>query len=594
MIYIYPMITGASRGGRKRIRAAGHLLAGMLGFHPVFLSAGVAQQPGAAAVSFPCRELLGRPTDRSVTIHAMADTDVDIFYEFGTAPAAYTAQTEVERHLALTPFAVVLRGLAPDTRYHYRMRYRTVGATAFKAGEEHSFVTQRPRGRTFSFAVEADPHLDDNASPDLYRRTLENILGGGSDFLIDLGDTFMSEKLAVYTPDSIRLRHLLMRSFFDATCHSVPLYLVIGNHEGELGWRLDGTANSLPVLASNTRTALFPNPVDDGFYSGNTASEPFVGPRQNYYSWEWGDALFVVLDPYWYTAAKPAKDGDGWPWTLGKAQYDWFAAVLRDSKAKYRVVFSHQLIGGRSEGRGGTEFVDFFAMGGRNADGTWGFAQRRPGWELPLHQLMRQYHVNAFFHGHDHFFARQVKDGITYQLVPQPGNPNYRTANQAANYGYITGDILPCAGYLRVTVSDTSAAVEYVRSYLPADESSTRRNREVSFRYVLAPGGAAVPVESDAPRLPERPMIEGSYPHPFRDATTIRYSLPAAGPVRLSVRDVLGRTVAVVSEGNKAAGRHEAVWSVTASPQGAFPRGMYFIVLESRSARTVSRILIKE
>ena len=65
--------------------------------------------------------------------------------------------------------------------------------------------------------------------------------------MFDLGDTFMSEKLQNPTQDSITIRHLYLRTFFDSICHSIPLYLVIGNHEGELGWLLNGTANNLAV-----------------------------------------------------------------------------------------------------------------------------------------------------------------------------------------------------------------------------------------------------------------------------------------------------------------------------------------------------------
>jgi len=33
-----------------------------------------------------------------------------------------------------------------------------------------------------------------------------------------------------------------------------------------------------------------------------------------------GDALFIVLDPFWYTAPKP---GDCCELTLGREQYEW-------------------------------------------------------------------------------------------------------------------------------------------------------------------------------------------------------------------------------------------------------------------------------
>ena len=54
--------------------------------------------------------------------------------------------------------------------------------------------------------------------------------------------------------------------------------------------------------------AYFPTPIDegeDGFYRGNTAHLPAIDERlyrnefrENYYSFEWGDALFVIIDPF--------------------------------------------------------------------------------------------------------------------------------------------------------------------------------------------------------------------------------------------------------------------------------------------------------
>ena len=70
-----------------------------------------------------------------------------------------------------------------------------LGASAFEARAEHTFRTQRPRGSAFTFAVEADPHMDENSDAATYRLTLINMLAGEPDFLVDLGDSFMSDKL---------------------------------------------------------------------------------------------------------------------------------------------------------------------------------------------------------------------------------------------------------------------------------------------------------------------------------------------------------------------------------------------------------------
>jgi phosphodiesterase/alkaline phosphatase D-like protein len=86
-----------------------------------------------------------------------------------------------------------------------------------------------------------------------------------------------------------------------------------------------------------------------------------------YYCVGVGDALFVVLDPYWYTKPKP-DSLTGWRWTLGKEQYDWLKSTLEQSTSTFKFVFMHQLVGGDKDGRGGTEYADKYEWGGNNLD----------------------------------------------------------------------------------------------------------------------------------------------------------------------------------------------------------------------------------
>jgi len=319
------------------------------------------------------------------------DQQTDVYWEYGTTAGSYSLSTDTLVASKDVPLQTDFTTLQPNTKYYYHTRYRLNGTTtAFLAGPEHTFHTARPAGSTFTFAIEADPHLDTNSNPSAYALTLQNIASQHPDFMIDLGDIFMSEKLPVPNQANITARHVLYRSYFGAVCHSVPLYLVIGNHEGENGWSLDGTANSMPVRVANTRKLYYANPLPNAFYTGDSVPENFVGLRQSYYAWEWGNALFVVLDPYWYTHTKP-----DWGWTLGEVQYNWFKQVITRSHARFKFVFCHQLVGGHgTDGRGGTEFAGFFEMGGKNSDPPWGFDAHRPGRGNPIHQLSAANHAS--------------------------------------------------------------------------------------------------------------------------------------------------------------------------------------------------------
>ena len=67
--------------------------------------------------------------------------------------------------------------------------------------------------------------------------------------------------------------------------------------------------------------------------------------------------------------------------------------------------------------------------------------------------------------------------------MPNPADATYTAFNQDA----YAGDILPNSGYVRVTVGTESARVDYIRSYLPADETADAKSGEVAFTYTVAP-----------------------------------------------------------------------------------------------------------
>jgi hypothetical protein len=205
---------------------------------------------------------------------------------------------------------------------------------------------------------------------------------------------------------------------------------------------------------------------------------------QDYYAWEWGSALFVVLDPFWFTTERKAEDN--WSMTLGEAQYRWLTKTLTESKAPFKFVFIHHLVGGLGRDvRGGVAPAPYMEWGGKNADGSDDFAQHRPGWELPIHSLLVKTGVDIVFHGHDHLYAKEELDGVIYQEVPQPGHPTGGTRS-AEEYGY-TGVIFGSSGHLRVSVAPKETVVEYVRTAVPGITKSEVVNRAVEHRYTLTP-----------------------------------------------------------------------------------------------------------
>jgi hypothetical protein len=543
---------------------------------------------------FITSELLGRPTDRSVTINILASTDLEVYVKYGTMSEIYTNQTAAKIYKGKEPIEVVIDNLQSNTRYYYCMCYRQPGETEFICRDEHSFYTQRSKSNTFTFVVHADPHLDQQSNPNLYKRTLQNTLMDQPDFMIDLGDNFMSDKIPEIYPDKtityeeIMNRHLLFRDYYDLICHSVPLFLVIGNHEGEQGWNLDGTSENIAVWTTTARKRYFPNPFPDDFYTGDTTQFEYVGIRENYYAWEWGDALFIVLDPYWYTTVKPGKTKNNWDWTLGHRQYNWFETILRESDAIFKFVFCHHLIGGGESGRGGIEFAKYYEWGGYNSDESWGFAEKRSDWVKPIHQLMVDNDVTVFFHGHDHFFVKQDLDNIIYQLVPQPSHPNYKNAGQADRYGYVNGAILPNSGHLRVIVSNSTVTVDYIRAYVPEDENpgDGRINGQVDHTYTINVKNASGPSIKRQTLFPDKPNLEQNYPNPFNPKTIISFSIPHPERVTLKIYNIRGENITILADKYLSSGSYHYQWQPVDQPSG-----VYFYSLKAGLFRQIKKMI---
>ncbi|MGD0090919.1 MAG: metallophosphoesterase [Planctomycetota bacterium] len=398
--------------------------------------------------------ILGRPTSNSVTVSVLCYEDAEGFIAYATEPGKPAAKTPARPFGKGEPVELVLSPLQPNTQYFYQLHLAPANSGEF------TFHTARPPGSTFTFTVTADSHLDEHTDPDLYLRTLANALAGAPDFNIDLGDTFMTEKHE--NRENAARQYLAQRFYFGQLCQSAPLFLVLGNHDGESPRGRGGDAESLAVWSNTMRKRYFPNPVPDNFYTGNAAKHPEAGLLQDYYAWEWGDALFAVLDPFWFAQKQHGKS-DNWKRTLGAAQYQWLKRTLEASRAKFKFVFIHHLVGGADDqSRGGAEAARYFEWGGRNRDGTEGFKENRPDWPAPIHQLLVQNKASIVFHGHDHLYAKQDLDGIVYQEVPQPGDPR-GSIRSAEEYGYKSGVILGSPGHIRVTVSPDKLTVDFVR-----------------------------------------------------------------------------------------------------------------------------------
>ena len=479
--------------------------------------------------------ILGRPTNNSVTASILFNQNVQYYLEYGTISGSYPMSTAIFSNVLNVTDEIDLSNLVANTKYYYRMQYKLVGASTYTSTPQYSFNTKRSAGSSFTFTIESDEHLYDiKGNRSMYQVTLANEAADNPDFMLSLGDIFGDDHTPLTTTSAdMDALHKDYRQYLGQICHSIPFYVCLGNHEGENDYYLNingiytTTANPLPaapngigVWGTQWRKHYYPNPYPNSFYTGNTAVENYgINTPENYYSWTWGDALFVVLDVYrteispGSTPSDPAKPTN-WDWTLGRTQYDWMRSVLENSTAAHKFVFAHHT---RGQGRGGIATATQFEWGG--IDGNQNkFNQYRPGWGKPIHQVFVDTGVDIFFQGHDHLFAKEQLDGVVYQEVPMPSDISY-TIGYTANAGaYPNGNAMDGTGHIRVNVTPTCVNVDFVKAFIPGTTGSTgHTNREIAFSYSV--GSCAMGLNDVKPE----DLIK-VYPNPANSKLNIQFN----------------------------------------------------------------------
>lgn len=394
--------------------------------------AATAKEAQAATLSVVAiLKVLNDPTRATFTIKANGASKA--YVEYGYEVGKYAFKSAVLTLKANVGQDVKLTKLSPGAKVFYRLRYAKSGSSTYLARPASTFTMPTSFEKSV-FAVQADPHMDENSSAEVYNGTLDQIVKSSPAFLIDLGDIFMVDKLADKSEKNIRARFELMKGFYKKL-GSIPLKIVLGNHDGELGYSDFNT--------KKYRAEYFPEQTSD----------------LSYFSMQGPDQLHICLDPFTFTTSSPKADG--WQWTLGKAQYDWLKSTLEQSSARHKFVYIHHLLVGDAQSRGGVEIAKRNEWGGANTDGTPGFTANRAGWYKPVHDLLVEHKVSFVFKGHDHIYVKQELDGIVYQTVPQPSHPGDKV--NPAQYGYLSGKAVGGSGFLRVTTAGASAKVEFVK-----------------------------------------------------------------------------------------------------------------------------------
>lgn len=484
---------------------------------PGVADADVVPPRSVGEADFIVPELVANPTMSSTTLSVMPREALEVRVAYGRDGERWLAQTEPQVVPAGVRGTFLLDGLEPGQTTDYQVEFRERGAREWNERPPGSFRSLRAAGDPVRFIFGADGHIYRNfaltgkypiwaGSVEHFKINVLNLLGLDADFFVTAGDEAMTHCLScpvafvddesagvdtVHTLREAELRYqrIFQQDLYGALTSSLAFYTVLGNHDGEtlfgsedgLCKHYDNTNN----LSETARLKHLPNPYDT--YGGSVSG--------NYFSWESGDALFVIIDSYKYVPELPRSVED---WTLGPEQLRWLEDTLASSKKPWKVIFAPHIVGGSEiemcyhYGRGGIRSTD---------DGT----PRGTflGEQAKLHELMKTHGVQLFLYGHDHVAligekldAQGDGEGVHYVLggqmaVNQSSWIETEVFQQQADWDedgkpdYPLGwRERPSVGAWLVEIEGQAARLRFLRATLP-DSEQAELNGEAIYDYTV-------------------------------------------------------------------------------------------------------------
>ena len=180
-------------------------------------------------------------------------------------------------------------------------------------------------------------------------------------------------------------------------------------------------------------------------------------------------------------------------------QFEWLRRTLNGSSAAHKVVLCHNLVGGAPDAttyiqRGGAEAAPYYEWGGRSGDGADAFAARRPGWAMPVHELLVATGVRAVLHGHDHVFDAEAYGGVRYVELPLVTDPERLHRSGDAATPYAGGAMANATGFLRGRAEGGRAGGGLTLEYVGLNATAgARANGAVLWSLELGAASAGSP-----------------------------------------------------------------------------------------------------
>jgi len=110
--------------------------------------------------------------------------------------------------------------------------------------------------------------------------------------------------------------------------------------------------------------------------------------------------------------------------------------------------------------------------------------------------------------------------------------------------------------------------------------------------YIVPPPKAVADTSQGNQNLPKRFALHANYPNPFNPTTVIKYDLPKAAHVTLTIYDVLGRKVRTLLDKDMLAGYQSIVWEGKDDRDVPVASGIYLYRIQAAAFIKVKKMML--
>ena len=165
---------------------------------------------------------------------------------------------------------------------------------------------------------------------------------------------------------------------------------------------------------------------------------------------------------------------------------------------------------------------------------------------------------------------------------------DWSTATETNNQGFEIQRKASTGDFIKVGYVPGYGTTTKPRSYSFVDENITTGTYTYRLKQIDFSGAFKYSDELNVKmNIPLQYELDQNYPNPFNPATTIKYSIPEDGFVKLEVYNLLGESVATLINGMQKAGRYEVNFNAS-----NLSSGIYIYKLKSGKFNSVKKMLL--